>query len=55
MVVDDELFNIYSGFLKILKILDFIAKTRHFFQKKMFLGILEVKNSKFQKSEITIS
>ena len=36
MVVEDvKLFNIYSGFLKILKILDFIATTRYFFPKKL--------------------
>ena len=35
MVVEDiKLFNIHSGFLKILKILDFIAKTSYFFPKK---------------------
>ena len=40
--------------LKILHILDFIAKIRHFFPKKLFFGILEVKNSKVYKSEIAI-
>ena len=38
----------YSGFLKILKILDFIAKTKHFFPKKKYL-ILEVKKLKISK------
>ena len=51
-----ELFNIYSGFLKILKILDFIAKTMYFFPKKYFFELLEVKKkTKFQKSEKAIS
>ena len=43
----------YIPFLKILKILDFIAKTRHFSQKSFLF--LEVKNSKFQKSETITS
>ena len=37
MVVEDVyLSNIYSGFLNILKILYFIAKTRYFFSKMLF-------------------
>ena len=46
----------YVPFFEILKILDFIAKTRYFFpKKKLFFEIFKVKNSKFQKSEIAIS
>ena len=48
--------NIYSVFLKILKILDFIAKIKHFLsKKKLFFGILVDKNSKFRQSETAIS
>ena len=45
----------YIPFFKILKILDFIAKTKHFFPKKLFFVIFVVKNSKFRQSEIAIS
>ena len=34
VVEDDQLFDIYSGFLKILKILGFIAKKDTFSRKK---------------------
>ena len=45
-----KLYNIYSGFLKILKILDFVI----IFLKKWFFEIFGVKKPKFKKSEIAI-
>jgi hypothetical protein len=42
---DCQLYNIYSGFLKILKIFGFIED---FFKKKIFVEILGVKNQKIK-------
>ena len=50
LVEDRKLYKIYSGFLKILKILDFMI----IFLKKCFFEIFGVKKPKFKKSEITI-
>ena len=51
LVEDRKLYNIYSGFLKILKILDFVIIFR---KKKWFFEIFGVKKPKFRKSEIAI-
>ena len=51
LVEDRKLYNIYSGFLKILKILDFVIL---FSKKKLFFEIFGVKKPKFKKSEIAI-
>ena len=51
LVEDRKLYNIYSGFLKILKILDFMII---FLKKNDFFEIFEVKKPKFKKSEIDI-
>ena len=49
-LVEDRKHNIYSGFLKILEILDFVI----IFLKKWFFEIFGVKKPKFKKSEIAI-
>ena len=51
LVEDRKLYNICSGFLKILKILDFVII---FLKKVIFFEIFEVKKPKFKKSEIAI-
>ena len=50
LVEDRKLYNIYSGFLKILKILDFVI----IFLNKWFFEIFGIKKPKFKKSEIAI-
>ena len=50
LIEDRKLYNIYSGFLKILKIVDFGI----IFLKKWFFEIFAVKKPKFKKSEIAI-
>ena len=51
LVEDRKLYNIYSGFLKILKILDLMII---FLKKNDFLKFLGSKKQKFKKSEIAI-
>ena len=50
LVEDRKLYNIYSGFLKIWKISDFMI----IFLKKMIFEIFGVKKPKYKKSEIAI-
>ena len=50
LVEDRKLYNIYSGFLKILKILGFVI----IFLKKIIFEIFGVKKPKFRKFEIAI-
>ena len=50
LVEDRNLYNTYSGFLTIWKILDFVI----IFLKKWFFDIFGVKRPKFKKSKIAI-